>query len=110
RDARDHIANVFGGTEEVAGLHDELPVAAGKFTGRQAPVRKPEGSRDLQGREIVGREARLVESNADLAALAADQADCRDIRCLFDRVIDLRGDAPKFEIAIMLAPEGESED
>ncbi len=105
RDAGDHVPDVLSAAQELSGLEHELAIAAGVLAGRQTPVGATECAVDLHRREIVCRQAGLVERDAQLAALAADDRHLRYVVHLLDGVMHLRGDAAQFEAAVALAPE-----
>ena len=109
-DTGDHVANIVGGAEELAGFQKILPVAAGERARRHPSIGQAEGSGDLQWRKVVRIQAGRIESDLNFAALAADQRHGRDIRRLLDRIIHLRGDAAQLDVAVALAPKGERQD
>jgi hypothetical protein len=105
RHSHHHVAHVFGGAQELAGFEQVFAIAARNLPEGQAAVGKPQRARHLQRREVVGRQLGLIEHDADLAALPADQGHGGDVGHLLDGVVELGGDAAQLEIAVAAAGE-----
>ena len=98
-----HVADVLGGSQELARLQHILAVARGELPGRQAAIREAERAGYLEGAEVVRREPGFIQRYADLALLPADQRHSGYVRNLLDGVVYLRRDSPEFEVAVAAA-------
>ena len=109
-DSDDHVANVFGGAQKLAGFQKVFAIFRVELARRQASIGKSQRSGDLQGGHSIARESGRIQHDAYFAPLTADQGNGGYIRHLFDGVIELRGDAAQIEIVVAAAGERERED
>ena len=105
-----HIADFLGRSQILACLDDDALVALRNFSGCLFDVGELQRAADVQRRLPEGRQAFRFERHQNFAALSARQGHHGHVGRLLDHVVDLRGDAAQFVIAIPRTPQRQRDD
>ena len=106
----DDVADILGRRQKLPRFHDRFAIARRQLAGHLLPVGLLQHRDDRGRRHVSGRHFGVIEQDADLPPLAADQLDLRNVRYLLDLVSDLGRDTAYREMVVLTARQRQGQD